>query len=385
MYNNAAIQALIRYITGLDGIGNKEELTQKVQEHFSLTKDGRVYYGDSFAIRFCSAKKTPFGNTVLALSRLQKYDTRPFLVCIVTPEKNVLHLANTTFLKKISHSSHRLRSDNIRGSFNGSDIFSDYNEMSNQPSAFEELFSIHENFSFEENLERLVEATNQIIPRGSKFIPTGEEIDNIYRSVERSISFVSSPFYQQLNEDLSERVRAVESEIAIASCIDNVNRRGRVIEYLITESTDLKQTLMDSLRNNTPLPDFSTSDDLGDYERIFPNYHTKTDIKTKILFLSSNPKGFNIDKLLSFLAHPNTVYLIYILTIDSDRSMRSCLCPVYDQTLLANTRILYHWAGRNSRGVTQYNGEGLKEIVLSNDHKIDPVAAQEFLMQCLNL
>lgn len=152
-----------------------------------------------------------------------------------------------------------------------------------------------------------------------------------------------------------------------------------------TQNTDLKQTLMSSLRNCTPLPQIFTSDDLGDYERIFPNYHTKTDIKTKILFLSSNPKDFNIDKLLSFLAHPNTVYLIYILTIDSDRSMRSCLFSVYDQTLLANTRILYHWAGRNSRGVTQYNGEGLKEIVLSNDHKIDPVAAQEFLMQCLNL
>ena len=385
MYNNDAIQTLVKYIAELDGIGDKKAIAHKVQEHFSLTKDGSVYYGDSFAIRFCSAKKTPFSNTVLALSRLQKYDARPFLICIVTPDKNILHLANTTFLKKVSHSSHHLRCDNIRGSFNGSDIFYDYNEIINHPNAFEELFAIHENFSFEENLERLVEATNQITPRGSKFIPTGEEIDNIYRSVERSISFVSSPAYQQLNEDLYGRVRIVESEIAIASCIDNVNLRGRVIEYLITESTDLKQTLMDSLRNNAPLPDFFTADDLGDYERIFPNYHTKTDIKTKILFLSSNPKGFNIDKLLSFLAQPNTVYLIYILTIDSDRAMRSCLCSVYDQTLLANTRILYHWAGRNSRGVTQYNGEGLKGIVLSNDHKIDPVAAQEFLMQCLNL
>jgi len=30
--------------------------------------------------------------------------------------------SNTTFLKKISHSSHELRTDNIKGSFNGSDI-----------------------------------------------------------------------------------------------------------------------------------------------------------------------------------------------------------------------------------------------------------------------
>ena len=61
-------------------------------------------------------------NTVLSLSALQKYDDKPFIVCIVTPDTNYMMLANSTFLKKISHSSQELRVDNIRGSFNGSDI-----------------------------------------------------------------------------------------------------------------------------------------------------------------------------------------------------------------------------------------------------------------------
>lgn len=35
MYNNDAIQTLVKYIAGLDGIGDKEELAQKVQQEFT--------------------------------------------------------------------------------------------------------------------------------------------------------------------------------------------------------------------------------------------------------------------------------------------------------------------------------------------------------------
>ena len=108
-------------------------------------------------------------NTVLALSKLQKYDKKPFFVCIVTPDTNYILLANTTFLKKISHSSKELRVDNIRGSFNGTDIMTQVNGLENAPSHFEELFAFHNETSFQENLERLVEATNGIVGREQKF------------------------------------------------------------------------------------------------------------------------------------------------------------------------------------------------------------------------
>ncbi|MBQ8345017.1 MAG: hypothetical protein IJY42_01990, partial [Clostridia bacterium] len=313
-----------------------------------------------------------------------KYDDIQFVVCLVTPHKNFLIISNTTFLKKISNSSQELRCDNIKGSFNGSDIMRDFEGIANIPENFEYLFSCHGNYTFEENLERLVEATNNIVPIGRKFHPTDVEIDYIRASVERAISFLSSIEYEALNADLCNRVHAVRDEIAIAAFIDNVNLRGRIIEYLITAEDDLKAILMNCLHEQKPLPEFFTADDLGDYERNFEHYYTKTDIKTKILFLSSNPKGYNIDKLLSFLAEENSVYLVYIVVIDEHKNIQTRLCSMYNRQLLSGTRIIKHWAGRNSRGVTQYEGTALENIIEQFDHEIDYDDAQNFLTACLN-
>lgn len=384
MYNFEIVEQLTEYISSRNGIADKKALEHQVQQNFELVKERSVFYGKWFAIRFCTSPTRNFSNTVLSLSALHKYDAIPFIVCLVTPERNYLMLANTTFLKKISHSSQELRCDNIKGSFNGSDIMKDFEGVANIPQNFEYLFSSHENYTFEENLERLVEATNNIVPIGRKFYPTDNEIDYIRNSVDRAISFLSSREYDALNADLCNRVRAVSDEIAIAAFIDNVNLRGRIIEYLITSEDDLKAVLMNCLHERKPLPEFFTADDLGDYERDFERYFTKTDIKTKILFLSSNPKGYNIDKLLSFLTEENSVYLIYIVAIDEHKNIQTRLCSMYNNQLLSGTRIIKHWAGRNSRGVTQYEGAALENIIEQFDHKIDYDDAQDFLTACLN-
>ena len=73
-----------------------------------------------------------------------------------------------------------------------------------------------------------------IAPTGKRFVPSELRIKCIRESVNRANSFLSSNEYNVLNDDLSNRVRLVESEIAIAAFIDNVNLRGRIIEYLIT-------------------------------------------------------------------------------------------------------------------------------------------------------
>ena len=58
---------------------------------------------------------------------MEKYDKIPFFVVLVRKSAdNMILLANTTFLKKISHSSHELSMTNIKGSFNGSDIMMSY-------------------------------------------------------------------------------------------------------------------------------------------------------------------------------------------------------------------------------------------------------------------
>lgn len=384
MYNREIIEQLVDFILSRNGKTDKILLQNSVQQAFNLVNERSVFYCDWFAIRFCKAVSRNFGNTVLALSALHRYDNIPFIVCLVTPTQNYLMLANTTFLRKISHSSQELRRDNIKGSFNGSDIMREFEGVENIPENFEFLYNSHENYTFKENLDRLVEATNNIASAGKRFMPTEAQVACIRESVSRAISFFHSAEYEILNRDLKDRVRAVESEIAIAAFIDNVNLRGRIIEYLITAEDDLKATLMRCLRTRQPLPEIFTADKLGDYEREFDYYLTETDIKTKVLFLSSNPKGYNIDKLLSFLSEEKSVYLVFVVAIDKDRTIQTQLCSMFNRQLLSGTRIMKQWAGRNSRGVTQYEGRALEAIVENFDCEIDYADSQDFISACLN-
>jgi sulfatase maturation enzyme AslB (radical SAM superfamily) len=89
-------------------------LIKKVVEKFLLIQDRKVFYCNYFSIRFSYSGNGSFSNTILSLSNLKKYDNLPFIVCLTTKEENILYLANSTFLKKISHSSKELRCDNIK-------------------------------------------------------------------------------------------------------------------------------------------------------------------------------------------------------------------------------------------------------------------------------
>lgn len=384
MVQHGKIIRLVSLIRSYDGVTDKTALCRIVQSEFGLIRDRSVYYCESFAIRFCSSKTNSFSNTVLSLSCLQKYDGIPFIVCLVTPSENKLMLANSTFLRKISHSSEELRTNNIRGSFNGSDIIKSFEGVDNTPENFGFLFSSHENYTFEENLVRLVEATNNIRPVGKKFTATDSQRSCILGSVDRAVSFANSEEYTVLEQDLRKRVEDASSEIVIASHIENVNLRGRIIEYLITSSENLHRDLVRALRMGEPLPDIYTADKLGDYERGFERFITETDIKTKILYLSSNPKGYNIDKLLSFLAEENSVYLVFVVAIDENDRIMTRLCSMYHRQLLEGTRIMRQWAGRHSRGVTQYDGDALKKIVFDFERFIDREASLRFIERCLN-
>lgn len=145
---------LIEFISTHDGINDKEKLADFIAKNFGLTKDRKVYYCADYAIRFSKGASASFANTVLSLSNLKKVDDIPFFGLLGYPKKNHILLANSTFLKKISHSSQELRVDNIKGSFNGSDIIRDFEGILNEPANFERLFNIHREIGFEENLHR---------------------------------------------------------------------------------------------------------------------------------------------------------------------------------------------------------------------------------------
>ena len=365
---------------------DKTSLINEVQDKFRLTKDRSIYYSDSYAIRFSASNSNSFSNTVLSLSNLQKYDDMPFFVCLITPQKNIVYLANSTFLVKISHSSQQLRIDNIRGSFNGSDIAKSFTGLANSPENFEDLFAIHQELGFGGNLARLVEATTGISPSGKKYVVDEEATANILEAPQRAFDFVVSSDYVTLKKELDERVEQYKNEILIAGFIENVNIRGRIIEYLIAgEDDDLRQNLVDELNNGARISRFQTKNDLGDYIRIFSKYKTATDVKTKIMILKSNPKAYNLDKMLEFLASEKSVFLLYFIGLEPNKIVAQALTSVFQKDLLKATILLKHWAGRNSRGVAQFEGETIHKLILNPSNDIDLEASKDFLRKLIIL
>lgn len=384
---NHNLKSLVDFIAEHDGINDKGRLSHLVADKFALTKDRKVFYCADFAIRFSSAAKASFSNTVLSLSNLKKVDDRPLIVCLVTPTVNFCFLANSTLLKKISHSSQELRENNIKGSFNGSDIIREFEGIPNVTENFERLFEIHAGIGFDENLPRLVEATNNISPSGVKYAVTDAARKNILNAPQRASSFVKSREAAQLKRELDEKVERFKNEILLAALIENVNVRGRIIEYLIAgENEKLRQELVVALKGGGKgIPQFKTENTLGDYQRIFDAYHTETDVKTKIMILNSNPKAYNLDKILEFLAHEKSVFMFYFVGVDPTKIVATVLISMFQVKLLESTILLRHWAGRNSRGVTQFEGKTINSLILKPDSQIDETAAVAFLEKIIAL
>ena len=244
------LKQLLEMIEAHSGINDKSKLAALISARFGLTKDRSVFYCEDFAIRFSSAAGLSFSNTVLSLSNLKKVDHLPFMVCVVTPSKNYVFLANTTMLRKISHSSQKLRVDNIKGSFNGSDILREFDGIQNVPDNIERLFNIHAGLGFDGNLDRLVEETNNISPTGHKYAVSAASKASIMKAPERAIRFVTSPDAATLKQELDQKVERYRKEIIIAALIENINVRGRIIEYLIAgEDEVLRQEIILALQS----------------------------------------------------------------------------------------------------------------------------------------
>ena len=376
-----ALHRLLDLIKGNDGINDKARLARIVVDTFHLTKDRSVYYCTDYALRFSSSAGRNFGNTVLSLSNLRKYDDRPFIVCLVTPSQNYCLIANTTFLKKISHSSQELRENNIRGSFNGSDIVREFEGICNTAENIGRLYAIHADIGFEGNLPRLVEATNNISPSGTKYRVSDTASTTILAAPKRAKRFVASEVSNVLKEELDMQVEKFKTEILLAALIENVNVRGRIIEYLIAgEDESLRQELISALKaGNRGIPQFKTDNTLGDYQRRFDAFDTETDVKTKIMILNSNPKAYNLDKMLEFLTGNRSVFMFYFVGIDPGRIVNTSLISMFQRDLLRSTILLRHWSGRNSRGVSQFEGKTINDLIVKPESVINESESVEFL------
>ena len=346
---------------------SKDELARATATQFSLQKERSVYFRPEFAIRFSTASGASFSNVVLSLSALRKYDHTPFVVCVVRPTGIELLLANTALLKKISHSSQQLNVDNVRGSFLGHDIMRTYANIDNTPVNFDALFTLHSRLTWEESLERLVEQTNAIVATGVRFEPSQEQAQYILNAPEIARLLSQHPYYIQLHADLTRLVQENRDAILVAGGIDNPNLRGNAIEQIITKAGNFHS-----------VEDASYTLKIGT--------EVKIDIKTKILSLSSSPKGYNVDKTLKVLADGNTVVSFFFVGVNIEEEyLVTCLVSIFDKTILNATHIQFHWAGRNSRGVTQLSGD-LKSIFNPDfAEDINISAAQAFLRRLIDM
>jgi hypothetical protein len=385
---NTQVKEFIDYIVSQKQISNKETLIQSCQKKFQLIQDRKVFHSEFFAARFCWSKNGSFSNTVLALSVLEKYDKIPFFVVLVCGNKdNQILLANTTFLKKISHSSKELAMDNIKGSFNGSNIMRNIDGLANIPKHFDKLFAIHEGMEWEDNLQRLVDASTDIKPTLSKFTPTDENRTSLLQAPSRAQNFIDSDNFSILLNELREKCESVKDAILTASHIENVNIRGRIIEALITTSKEQRTNILNNLANmENRLPIYDTKNGLGDYNRTFGDVDTYTDIKTKIIYLNSNPKAYNIDKFLKCMSEERSVFMFFFIGINEEGITNTILCSVFHDKLLDATRLQDHWAGRSTRGVAQFTGEKINNLLQQNDftNSINVEKSQRFLNDLLS-
>jgi len=216
------------------------------------------------------------------------------------------------------------------------------------------------------NIERLVESTNNIVAKGKKFLANPDNVRNIMSSPDLASALLSHSGYIDIGKKLREATFNKRLEILTAARSSNVNMRGNIIEQIITEGSNFHR-----------IEDLCFELEIG--SRVL------VDVKTKILALSSSPKGYNIDKFLEELAQGNTVFSFYFIGINPEASaIKTCFVSSFCETIIDMTRIVFHWAGRNSRGVTQLTGDFRK--LFSDDfiENIDIPKARTFLEMLLN-
>lgn len=343
----------------------KPALAAAIATHYGLVKARSVFFSDDFAVRFCYSKVASFSNCVVSLAVLQRFDDRPFLVCLLRPGGVQTFLANPTFIKKVSHSSHALTVSNIRGTILGHDISREHEGFANTPANFAALYEMHSQFSWDENLARIVEATTAILPTGIRFGATPSQIKHVLNAPTLSVSAEQSGELSRIESVLSRNLLAKMPEILTAAEIDSPKMRGDRIEQLLTGGASFHKV------------EDQTFEITGQVRLL-------VDLKTKMLHLASSPKLYNIDKTLAALADGKTVVCLFFIGVDTvNKSVFGRLVDILDSQLLDMTDIRFHWAGRNSRGVTQMTGSATSFFSPSFQRKVDVAKATEFLKKLL--
>ena len=77
--------------------------------------------------------------------------------------------------------------------------------------------------------------------------------------------------------------------------------------------------------------------------------------------------------------------MFYFVGIMPDKILGQSLVSIFQNDLRGTTHLLKHWAGRNSRGVAQFNGDTINDLLRATDNSIDIDESVEFLQSLIEL
>jgi hypothetical protein len=319
--------------------GTKDSLVTELTRKFALTKRGALLVGDAFAVRVSqNSADTGFPNAVVAFKKIVENDNRPVVVCLLTPRRCNLYLANTTFLRKVSHSSHGLTKEKLVGSILGSDILAEYEGIGNVSENLPALWDRHQRADRAAHQARIIAATHGIGVSAVTWIPSSQETDRILASPELARGISGTPEYAQLATRLNTAIQQQRAAILAAARNPNAKRRGDCIEEIVTGA--------------------AKNQGLGDLTVQILATTISIDVKSKRLDLSSAPKAYNVDKVLRYLSQGSRLLAILFIGVDPSREVLTTrVVSVFDRTLVAASRIDVRWSGRGTRGTVQFSGD----------------------------
>ena len=76
--------------------------------------------------------------------------------------------------------------------------------------------------------------------------------------------------------------------------------------------------------------------------------------------------------------------ILYIVIMNGKNSLKTDLVSIFQKQILDKTRIQHHWAGRNSRGVAQFDGQALEYFLKDDKIKIEIEKAKRYLIDLLD-
>lgn len=311
-------------------------------------KDERDKLGAVF--KLVDSKKSN-SNTVTSLKNILKHDDVPFIAVFLDRAAVRFMLANSSLVKKASHTSQGITHQRIKGSINGGDILNALGDTPNDRTHLDALFAQHVEEDHAEHRERIVEATLAIKGRAPSAAPDWEAVD---RNLSAGSGLLDNATLQEIRAKLFERVEQMKD--AILACASHTTPKafGDCVERMILGAD----------------PAHALGDILFAYGRI------AVDIKARKAGVPSSPKAVNVQKLVDHLSTGPGAALYFMVTVDVAKGTLSCnLIQMLHPDLLPHYWHDVRWSGRGSLGTLSFKGDLSSVLSEPERLELDPAAA----------